>query len=525
MGEGIQCSKTYRSPSYNARTICVFMKKTKKDFSAQKLTRLKKDLISFFSGGLKKDVDIGYRRRVILLNLVCIVGIIILIPMAVLAFVQSDPHLGTSDLVMAGLLISNILYLQKTGYYKQFIFSSAILAMIFYMYLFFSGGVNSTAFVWYYTFPLFSLFILGTFTGSILTFILFMSALIFFIIDPHKPYLANYPLDLKLRFIPSFITVYLFAYGFEYLRQQTENKLETSRNHLAEEKRRAEKANQAKSEFLANMSHELRTPLNHIIGFTELVLDKNFGDLNKKQEEFLTHVLDSSRHLLSLINDILDLSKIDAGKLELHPSKVPIRIILENSLIMIKEKCLKHSIKVSLDMEAVPETIQADERKLKQIMYNLLSNAVKFTPDGGQIHIKADLVECSKFGSKGENCKGDVEARILVDQLSVIKQCIRVSVADTGIGLRQEDLQKIFRPFEQVENSKSRKYQGTGLGLSLTKRLVELHGGCIWAESRGEGKGCVFSFLIPVSDFGKKSRKKDYQDHPLQHSNCQSHDF
>jgi signal transduction histidine kinase len=244
---------------------------------------------------------------------------------------------------------------------------------------------------------------------------------------------------------------------------------------------RAEAANRSKSEFLANMSHELRTPLNHIIGFTELIADKNCGDINPVQEEYLNDVLRAGRHLLSLINDVLDLSKIEAGKMEVDAADVPIRDLLSNSLSMIKEKALKHGIRLSLNIASAPDYVMGDERKLKQVMYNLLSNAAKFTPDGGHIEVGSMIHNGHDCGKRCDDGKS-----------------LAVWVRDTGIGIEPQDIERIFAPFEQVESSISRKFHGTGLGLSLTRKIVELHGGRIHAKSEGKGRGTVFEFTLPI---------------------------
>ena len=229
-----------------------------------------------------------------------------------------------------------------------------------------------------------------------------------------------------------------------------------------------EAASRHKSEFLANMSHELRTPLNAIIGFSEVLIERMFGDLNEKQDEYLKDIFASGRHLLSLINDILDLSKIEAGKMELELTRFDLPAAIDNALTLVKGRAANHGITLTPDVDRRLGEFVADERKLKQVLVNLLSNAVKFTPEGGRVEIRAVRAD------------GSVE----------------IAVSDTGIGIAAEDQELIFEEFRQVGSDYARKREGTGLGLALTKRLVGLHGGRIWVKSE-LGKGSTFTVALP----------------------------
>lgn len=286
-----------------------------------------------------------------------------------------------------------------------------------------------------------------------------------------------------------------FVFMTNQLKTNIRNAIESTAAKERLEKEAAEEASRAKSEFLANMSHELRTPLNHIIGFTELIVDKTFGELNDIQEEYLNDVLTSSRHLLSLINDILDLSKVEAGKLDLQLSEVNLEDILERSLVMIKEKTLRHGITLTSRVDTKVKSIFADERKLKQVLFNLLSNAAKFTPDGGKITVGLREVPNESAVISWDNYS--INQDLVNINNGIGSKIIEFSVSDTGIGIEKKDQARIFAPFEQVDGSSTRKYQGTGLGLTLTKKLVELHSGYITVESEGENKGSTFRFGIP----------------------------
>ena len=237
---------------------------------------------------------------------------------------------------------------------------------------------------------------------------------------------------------------------------------------IADKSRQLEAASRHKSEFLANMSHELRTPLNAVIGFSEVLLQRMFGELNDKQDEYLKDIYASGQHLLSLINDILDLSKIEAGRTELTPAPFHLPSALENAVTLVKERAGRHAIALSLDVDPQLGEAVGDERKIKQVLLNLLSNAVKFAPEGGRITLKA--------GPRA----GAVE----------------IAVTDTGIGIALEDQAAIFEEFRQV-GSDERRREGTGLGLTLAKKFVELHGGRIWVESE-VGRGATFTFTLPL---------------------------
>jgi signal transduction histidine kinase len=237
---------------------------------------------------------------------------------------------------------------------------------------------------------------------------------------------------------------------------------------IQEQSRQLKAASQHKSEFLANMSHELRTPLNAIIGFSEVLTERMFGELNEKQDEYLKDIYASGQHLLSLINDILDLSKVEAGRMELEPTDFDLSGAIDNALTLMRERAGRRGIVLGRAIDERVGMIRADERKVTQVLLNLLSNALKFTPEGGRVDVRA----------------------------AVSDELVEVSVADTGVGIAPGDQEAVFEEFRQVGTA-DKKVEGTGLGLALSRKFVELHGGRIWVKSQ-VGTGSTFTFTIPV---------------------------
>jgi signal transduction histidine kinase len=246
-------------------------------------------------------------------------------------------------------------------------------------------------------------------------------------------------------------------------------------HEIEDKSRQLEVANKHKSEFLANMSHELRTPLNAIIGFSEVLAEQMFGEVNPKQLEYLNDIHSSGHHLLTLINDILDLSKIEAGRMELELSSFDLGMLLDNSMTLVRERATRHGLTLSLEVADDIEEWVADQRKVKQVVINLLSNAVKFTPAGGKVTLRARRVERNDATESG---------------------AVEIAVVDTGVGIAPDQQALVFEEFRQASGDYLRKSEGTGLGLALAKRFVELHGGKIRVES-APGLGSTFAFMLP----------------------------
>jgi PAS domain S-box-containing protein len=300
--------------------------------------------------------------------------------------------------------------------------------------------------------------------------------------------------DDEIRLLQSFTAQAAIAIEkarlYEAIQQhaaELEARVQERTHELEAANQQLQDASRHKSEFLANMSHEIRTPLNSIIGFAELLREQGVGPLNEKQARYITHVANGGKHLLQLIADILDLSKVEAGKFVLQPEPLPVGQTLEEILVIGRGLANKKGQEIRVEIAPDLPPLTADPVRFKQILFNLLSNAVKFTPDRGTITLAA-----RKLGGE--------EARTLSGLPA--EAWLEIRVTDTGAGIKPEDMPRLFHEFVQLETTQAQKHEGTGLGLALTKRLVELHGGRIWAKSEGEGRGSTFTVVLPFSGPG-----------------------
>ncbi|MGH7855111.1 MAG: ATP-binding protein [Candidatus Binatia bacterium] len=280
---------------------------------------------------------------------------------------------------------------------------------------------------------------------------------------------SEFPVELSLTSISTKTQPMFTAYLRDLTEQKKQEEFLQRSREIEEQNLRIQEANRLKSEFLANMSHELRTPLNAVIGFAEVLVDGKAGPLNAEQREYLNDILTSGQHLLQLINDVLDLAKIEAGRMELYPEAFSLKTVADEVCTIMRPIAAKRNITINLQAADNADLVTLDLRKLKQVLYNLLSNAVKFSHEEGVVKLAINL---------------DAQEQL------------QIQVKDSGIGIKSDDLPRIFREFEQLESGASRRFPGTGLGLALTKKIIELHDGAITVQSEF-GKGSTFSITMP----------------------------
>jgi protein-histidine pros-kinase len=291
---------------------------------------------------------------------------------------------------------------------------------------------------------------------------------------------TEFPVELTLTSIATKARPIITAYIRDLTEQKKQEEIRERSRELEEQNLLIQEANRLKSEFLANMSHELRTPLNAVIGFAQLLVDGKVGLLNPDQKEFISDILTSGQHLHQLVNDMLDLAKIEAGKMELEPETFSVKKVTDEVCAVMRTTALQRNINIHVHASSNVDVVTLDLLKFKQVLYNLLSNAVKFSYDNGEIKVAFSLDS---------------------------RQHLQLQVRDYGIGIKEEDLPRVFREFEQLNSGSARRFPGTGLGLALTKKLIELHNGSIGVESEF-GKGSTFIVAIPTSISATKPSKR-----------------
>ena len=448
----------------------------------QKLTRIWDDLLL---GPLAQDFTFDRLRQARVATALVIVCPPLLVAWGLRHLFAGDLPLGIFNLFFACTVVMSFVL-------RRFIFNThretwiyRINVLFLWIECFFfitRSGKDSSELLWLYIYPLVVFYLMGSKEGLFWVSSVLAATVVFFL----APQLYGFDHDFTPYFMQSFLFSYLLVITIsaatEIARRQFQRATESHQNalqietaKLEEASRIAEEANQAKSHFIAGLSHEFRTPLTHIMGFTDLTLREEYGDLNDVQREYLKDVLESSRHLHSLINNILDVSAIERGTLDLQLDDVDVAQLVNDGVAIVAVEVEEKGIKITSSAADAVSTIRGDITRLKQIVYNLLANAVKYTHPGGAI---------------------DISCRMIGAASNTAEDALEIAISDTGIGLEKRDVNRIFEAFVRVGD---RAEEGTGLGLSLAKRLVELHGGKISAESDGPGKGSTFRFTVPIS--------------------------
>jgi signal transduction histidine kinase len=447
------------------------------------------------------SLDPEERSRRLVAGFAVIVAAPVLYFFGTLNLFHGNPITGFLEVITAASFTFSFFFGKVQRRIETLIKVNLGLTGFFLLFLLLLSGTRLRDMFWLYLFPIALFFLVGPLTGMLYN-LIFLTAAAVVLLALQGNITGTVPLktDIAAHFLVSLGVLILIAYGYESVRERYRVEVKEKQRMLEEEKAKllaakheAEQASIAKSQFLANMSHELRTPLNAIIGFTEILVDGHAGEINPTQQEYLADVLQSSRHLLALINDVLDLAKVEAGRMELELGVVNLQGLLDGSLLMVRARARKQGVALETKLDGLSGTIRADERKLRQIVYNLLSNAVKFTPDGGRVTVSGEMLRREEGRWLDREGNG-LPASVAGGDGSWLK----ITVADTGVGIPRDDLERIFEPFEQGDGSTTRRFQGTGLGLSLTRKLVELHDGAVWAESPGPEQGAMVSFVIPL---------------------------
>ena len=453
------------------------------------IKKIKDFVWNILACGLPRDHDLEKLRKLIMLNLISGLGCVILYILGFIALIQGNRVLFFADYSIATVLLILLVFMRIRQSPKYVVYFGMVLVSSFFLFLIANGGMSKTAFVWSFTYPLISIFLLGRLKGVIASSIYLLSAAIIFALGYQIPAISKYSFDLIIRFITAFFTISLFSYAMEHIRmlvqgrltisntelKSAEAKLVSLNEHLQEQAanakssaEQAKAATLAKSQFLANMSHELRTPLNSIIGFCQILEKQTAENLSGKQMEYFENIRNSGDHLLEMVNDILDLSKIEAGKVDIVSAPFDFGKMLTRSPSIIRDVANQKNIQIDINIKPDLGWLSGDETRLKQVIYNLLSNAVKFTGSGKRIGIDA----------------------------SAGKENFTVSVWDEGVGIPSTHLEKIFDPFEQTKAGHTSAEEGTGLGLAISRQLIELHQGTLVATSQ-EGVGSRFTINLP----------------------------